>query len=98
MSRLNCQKCGNDEDYAKSLELLGGFRVRLCDGCRNEWHHYAVDVPEFRETRIYEAKRQAAIMAGNEKHAGSYQSEIDDLLGVLYVIGREWVSKKDVAQ
>ena len=32
-----CERCGA-EKWSRQVDLLGGRKANLCNGCRNEWH------------------------------------------------------------
>ena len=94
MRICDCQKCGNDKGYLESRFLFGGYSTRICVECLNKWHQYIYTMPQFRQVKIHDAKRAAAIMSGDEASAANHQTIIDDLRDDFFSIGRDWMASE----
>lgn len=99
---MNCLKCRERRvgEWGESLRMIGGYNTRLCSRCKNAFHEYIRDLPEFLEIDAVEKRCLDIVTAATGRHDPGPELEplrarARALDRALYEIGKAWVEAPD---
>ena len=87
-----CEICG--EKDAELRILIGGFMVRTCYRCNNEWTQFIFRSNEFSDYSSTESMLKMSIQNGLGKKIVGHSNKICELNRKLFQIGKDWVSSQ----